>query len=578
MQRTLWIAAVFALALAACDGGDDGDAGVAMPDASVDGGTDAGPPPPFEPDSYCPGPVGCASGEGSTFEVGASALTITPTIDDTTDVLDVDTNGNGEFDPGDGDTFLDRDGRPGFQGMWIAGFGNARAASGIHDDTWARAIALRNADTTIVMVSLDVIGWFKSDMDLIRDEVSDLDVDHIAISATHTHQGRDTIGIWGITVDMTGRDDTYNAFIRARAAQAIRDAVADLRPANVQYARLDLRDAPGGLTRYVGDNRDPMIVDPEMRIMRFVEAGGDTTIATLVNYAAHPEYLDDRNTLISSDWVHWLREGIEAGVMGPAGEAVPGVGGIAVLVQGALGGQIGPNHINVETWDGTPLVQNDDVYLYTETVGSELAYFVLEALGPSGGSVTDDGAGLGYRTRTFYVDVQNTGYHIALLTGLFDRTTFNWNPDDLLVPGENEPDVESEVTVIDVGRVQMITAPGELDPSLFLGGYDGAYTPAGVPIISADNPNPPNLDAAPTSGYLRDRARTDADQVWLLGQTNDYLGYFVPEYDFQLHADAPYLGEAPGDHYEETNSVGIDGWPTIRRELEALLDWSPAGG
>ncbi|HBQ15152.1 MAG TPA: hypothetical protein DEF51_29860, partial [Myxococcales bacterium] len=78
--------------------------------------------------------------------------------------------------------------------------------------------------------------------------------------------------------------------------------------------------------------------------------------------------------------------------------------------------------------------------------------------------------------------------------------------------------------------------------------------------------------------YLRDRARADAEQVWLLGQTNDYLGYLVPEYNYQLAETAPYLDQAPGDHYEETNSVGVDGWPTIRRELEALLAWSPDEG
>lgn len=309
--------------------------------------------------------------------------------------------------------------------------------------------------------------------------------------------------------------------------------------------------------------------------MRFVDAGADTTIATVVNFGAHPEYLDSHNTQISGDIGHFLRQGLEDGVLAPDGSTIAGLGGIALWMNGAVGGQIGPNQIDVRTWDDAPVVQDDDVWAFTQTVGEQLAYWSLRALGPDGGSVTDETAALGYRTRTFFVDVQNVGFHIAITSGLFDRVGENWDPDTVLIAGENEPDLLTEVTIIDVGRATMITAPGELDPQLFLGGYDGAYTPPTTMLVDPGNPNPPDLSMAPPGPYLRDRARPDAEQVWLLGMTNDYLGYFVPEYNYVLSPAAPYLEEADGDHYEETNSVGIDGWPTVRRELEALLQWSP---
>jgi len=574
-ETGLWTVALAFLLSGCGDGGEadagPGDAGVV--DDAGDVGADAAVEP-FAPDSYCPGQPGCESGEGGTFEVGAARIAITPTIDDTTDIMTVDVDGDGEFESGDGDMFVDRDGVPGFQGVWIAGFGYARPASGVANDVWASVVVMRNADTTLAFVSLDVIGWFRTDMDLIRDMVSDLGIDHIAISSTHVHENRDTIGIWGITQDSTGRSDDYNAFIRAQTAQAIRDAVTALRPANIQYANVDLRDVDGGPERFIGDNRDPEILDPELRLMRLVEAGTDDTIATLVNFGAHPEYLGSHNTLISSDLGHWLREGISDGVVGPDGSMTPGVGGITVWMNGAVGGQIGPNQLDAQTWAGDPVSEGDDPFLFTQTIGEQLAHYCLVALGPTGGSTTEMTAALGYRTRTFFVDVQNTGFHLAIILGLFDRPGQNWDSRTVLIPGENEPDLLTEVTVIDVGLATMMTAPGELDPQMFLGGYDGAYTPPTAMLVADDNPNPPDLTQAPAGPYLRDLARADAEQVWLLGMTNDYLGYFVPEYNFELSSSTPYLDEAEGDHYEETNAVGVDGWPRVQQELEALLAWT----
>ena len=146
------------------------------------------------------------------------------------------------------------------------------------------------------------------------------------------------------------------------------------------------------VTRYVSDNRDPQIIDDEMRIARFVRAGTDETIATLVNFGSHPEYSGDSNQLLSADIVHFLRDGIENGLVGPDGTTmVPGVGGVAMLFQSAIGSQIGPQRVNSVAWDGT--VHGDMLTLeLAETVGTQLGYFALRALGPTAGATTDEKA------------------------------------------------------------------------------------------------------------------------------------------------------------------------------------------
>lgn len=541
--------------------------GSAAPDAHGDAAV------PFAPDSYCPGAAGCESDGDGVLRAGAASQVITARVDGTTDVQTVDVDMDGEFDPGV-DEYEDRDGVPGFQGVWMAGFGNARGARGVHDDQYARALALRRGDTTIVLLVIDAIGWFVDEMDLVREMVSDVDVDFVLFAATHGHESRDTVGLWGIEETATGLDPEYMAFVRARAAQAIRDAVAALRPANVQYASFRMRDVTDDVTRWVSDVRDPVVIDDEVRLMRFVEAGTETTIATTVNLAAHPEYLSDENTLLSSDYPHWLREGIEGGAIGPDGELRPGVGGLALFFQGPLGGQIGPGVIHPRAWDGTP-IERSDRWATVEAVGTQLAYHCLGALEDGAGSVTDESAAIGFRTRRFPVLVQNRRYHIGLLNRIFDRQGILYDP-GRPISADNLPSLETEVSIVDVGRAQIITTPGELDPVLFVGGYDGSYTPTGVPIVAPDNPSPPRLELAPSAPYLRDLARPDAEQVSLFGLANDYLGYFVPSYDFVLDDVSPYIEEAEGDHYEETNSIGVDGWPTIERETRALLAWRPS--
>jgi hypothetical protein len=64
-----------------------------------------------------------------------------------------------------------------------------------------------------------------------------------------------------------------------------------------------------------------------------------------------------------------------------------------------------------------------------------------------------------------------------------------------------------------------------------------------------------------------------AEYNWIVGLGNDELGYFVPAYNYKLNETSPYLNEADGDHYEETNSLGPSAYPIIESEIQRLLAW-----
>jgi len=564
------------LILAAC--GDDSappaeDAG---PPPAVDAGvTDAGPTEAeFEVAGYCPGGEGCADEGDGVLHAGVGMRDITPVITDTTDIMTVDVNGDGVWDPFDGDEFEDRDGDGRFKGIWIAGFGNPRVASGSHDPQWTRALALRQNETTLVVVASDTFSMFLDYVDRIRERVADLDVDFVVVCASHSHQATDNLGIYGLDETISGADPEYLELFEAQTEAAIRDAVADLRPAHVQYGSFRFRDQPGGTTRYVSDARHPRIIDDEARLLRLVDAEDEATIATVVNFAAHAEYWGSRNTLLSSDFPHWLRQGIEEGVTGPDGEEVPGLGGMAFFLEGALGSQIGPGEIEPATWEGDAV--EEDSMESARNFGEQAAYFVLEALGEDGGSETDETADLGYRNARFLVDVQNEGFHVAFLNELFYREGFNWDPDQILRSGLNEPDIRTEVGILDVGRMQLMLVGAEIDPALFVGGYDGvSYTPEDVEFVEEDIENAPDIGMAPEGPYLRDLAREDAEYVGIVSLANDHIGYLLPDFDYVLDPRNPYIDEAPGEHYEETNSIGVDGWQRVKSQMEQLLAWEP---
>ena len=580
----LRVLVVCCLALAGCESAPivaDAGRGDAGP-------RDSGPPdagdPPLVPDQVCPGSEGCMDGTPGTLRVGAARQEITPDPS-AAEQLTVDVDGNGEWNPEDGDVFDDRDGDGVFDAVWMAGFGTGRAATGVSDPQYATAVVLENGETSIAFVSIDCVGYFVTEMDRVRALVSGLAIDYVVVSATHVHEARDTVGIWGATLADSGYDEAYMTLVAERAAAAVREAHAALTAAHVEYSSFFLRDVDDPL-RWVGDNRDPFVMDDELRMMRFVRADGDATLATMINYAAHPEYGGSRNTLLSSDYVHWLRDGIERGADGPTpADRREGVGGITLFVNGALGVQIGPNRVHIERWDGTPV--SDDSLAASQVVGEQLAWHALGAL-TGGGVISEETAALAFRRARFLVKIENTRYHIAFQQGLFRREVVNYDPTRPIRAGMNIPDTETEIALIDVGLATMLSIPGELDPVLFVGGYDGAFTPEGTAVVDTTRENPPDLAMAPEGPYLRDLlaarrgftvaedgVRVEGGQVWLLGLTNDFLGYFLPSFDYELDRGLPYIGEAPGAHYEETNSIGPLGWPRVEGKIHELISWTP---
>ena len=518
---------VFAGMLCACGSGS----GTPAPAQSALGPDEI----PLVVEKSCPGGPGCEDTGDGVLYAGVSKREITPPVEPFQDV-----NGNGHWD--DGEPFEDRNGNGKFDAFWLAGYDSGRQAYGVHDPTWVRCLALKQNQTTLVECVVDVVGLFIDEMDQIRADLDpSLGVDELMMSATHVHETQDSCGQWGPDDTTSGYNDAYMSLLRHQTVAAVADAVHALAPAKMSIASIAVEDPGHDMTPYVSDTRDPVVIDNRLHLLQFDAASGDKPIATVVNWSSHPESEGSHNHYVSSDFVHWLRESVEKGT-----------GSEVLYISGSVGGQVGPGRVQPFLPDGTQIPRGERSFRFAEAWGEEIARFALKAFAAR---VPVPSPRLAFRTTRFYAHVENTAYHAAGALHLFHRAFYGYDPKKPL-SGDNTPVVNTAAAYVTLGPASIITTPGELLPELLVGGYDGSRAGTWTPFIDMTKPNPPDVSKAPKPPYLFDLMDGDPDNRMNWGLTMDFLGYIVPRYNFVLDTDAPYLQDAPGDHYEETNSVG----------------------
>ncbi len=529
----------------------------------------------------------------------------------------------------------DADGTEGdslMQGNWIAGFGGGKNAAfcpddwladdcvgahccyaaWAHDPIWARGVVFDQGETRVAFVTVDTIGYFYNDLGRQAAALPDeWGVDHLVVSATHTHSGPDTMGRWGpgvFGVDLptdTGRVPAWHDEIHEAIVALVGEAVERLEPVDV-YAMHVNTGATGFATR---DSRDPFIFADLLTGMHFVRAGTDATmpgntVGTLVNWHSHPEAVAGGNVYVSSDYPHWFRQHLEQGLAARSDEfpARDGLGGVSIFVAGTVGGLMTPLRAPVVDRDGT--VYRDDTWEKARALGERLADLALATFATPcpdddphgyGCAAHLDEPDLSFATAEILLDVTNVNLQAgAISLDIFQRPIFNWRYSDGNLGDSNMPKLLTALTQLRIGEVAFQSVPGELFPETMTGGFepDNAFgnpivgnpndvncasdrrerladdvEPRFPCLIRASNPNPPPIDAAPRDGYLYDTI--PGAYLVLVGNGNDALGYLVPSYDFEVHPDFGVLVDVPGSHYEETVSVG-DELPELLELIEAL--------
>ena len=130
------------------------------------------------------------------------------------------------------------------------------------------------------------------------------------------------MGLWGKSQYQSGVNSHYMAYVKQQAAACALEAVGAMRPARLRISQ-DLDAA----RKLVNDTRLPFVLDPGLRLIQAIDSETTKTLGVLVAWADHPETLWSKNLLISSDFPHYVREGIEQGVYHDGTLKQAGVGG-----------------------------------------------------------------------------------------------------------------------------------------------------------------------------------------------------------------------------------------------------------
>ena len=279
--------------------------------------------------------------------------------------------------------------------VYMAGFGNNRVATAVHDDLYARCLALATGPRPLVICGVDVIGLFSDDVARMRARV---DADLI-VSALHDHEGPDTMGLWGPASGRTGINDAYMKMLTDQVAGCAQDAIRSMRPARIKLAAVRTPE----LDTFINDSRPPVVHDPEIVAMQASTPAGEP-IATLINWANHPETLGSRNTLVTADYPAALYR-----------EAESALGGVAVFINGAIGGMQSPLGAKIpDSRTGAMLAENS--FEKAEFIGARVARLAAGAIADAKTFNID---AILFREKTIHIPMDNPGFQAAVKAGVF---------------------------------------------------------------------------------------------------------------------------------------------------------------
>jgi hypothetical protein len=367
------------------------------------------------------------------------------------------------------------------------GMGRPNPAKEKRGELTARAVVFRKGDLSVAVVALDLLGFPSVLGDRVCAKVIRIPARNILIASTHTHSAPDCYAFPDGQGGHTG-DLKYMSFVCDKAAEAVNAAIDQLQPAVIKIATGEAK----GKIAY--NYYAPDLYDRRMSVIQAVSPQGKT-IATLVNYAIHPEVLGNRVGILSPDLVGPLCDKIESQT-----------GGTAIFVNGAQGGMITADNRNLNEPPRDPerAYWNDsrtweECLRIGRLMGDEALRIVKDAPAQSDPCLFCDSISVRFPVDSLLM--------WAVVVG-----------SPLKYPHNKDQSINARINLVNLGNAQILTIPGEALPNI---GF-----------------------------YLKRKMR--GSHNLLFGLTNDAFGYILTKVDFQSFPRYEYvsrtsLGEMTGE-------------------------------
>ena len=305
------------------------------------------------------------------------------------------------------------------------GVGTPQPVNEKKGDLFVRAMVLQSGSTKIAIVGVDNLGWPAALGNKSRALINDIPAENILIGATHTHSAPDAYGFPNEKGEVLA-DAEYLAWCVQQIADAVNEANENLVPAQLKTA---VGEAKGKIAyNYYA----PQLYDPRCGVIQAMDAD-DKVIATLVNYAIHPEVIGPERGILTPDVCGPLYDRIESKV-----------GGIAIFMNGAQGGMVTADNRRPEGKEA-----ND--YAECTRIGELLADQALAIIEPAE-IQSNPNLMCASKTIEFPIDSE-------MMRLLVENSSMKLNLSD----GYN---IKTQLNLVDIGTAQILTIPGEALPNI----------------------------------------------------------------------------------------------------------------
>jgi neutral ceramidase len=197
----------------------------------------------------------------------------------------------------------------------LAGYESRKDPSqGVHDPLSARALAFEQDGKHLVLVSLDVLGFYNQTAEPLRIAVLEachLQPSELFLAAIHTHSAPT------LTLDPAkgySNNVAYTEHLKSQLVQVVHQAMETAAPARVQVGqgsspvgvnRRELSHDQAGNPNIVLGRNPSIPIDRRVQVLKIVKADSEASVALLFDYGTHSTSLGPHNYLVSGD-IHGL--------------------------------------------------------------------------------------------------------------------------------------------------------------------------------------------------------------------------------------------------------------------------------